>query len=76
MVPQATRSMSLTWWRLLSSLCFIRHNLRHFQAAGKLPSWAESDSLLVSRVDAMVALTRQALAQEPLDFFAHAFAAE
>lgn len=74
MVPAAARSMSLPWWRLLAFLCFIRHNLRHFAAAGNLPTWAEGDFLLASQVDAMMALTRKVLAREPLDVFAEEFA--
>ena len=74
MVPAAARSMSLPWWRLLASWCFIRHNLRHVAAASNLPTWAESDFLLASRVDAMVALTRKFLARDPLDMFAEEFA--
>lgn len=73
MAPDPTRTMGIKWWNLLSSVCFIRHNLRHFAAAGQLPTWAESDFLLAARVDALASLTRRVLAGEPLDMFASEF---
>ena len=71
MVPPWTRCMSVEWWRLVAALCFVRHNIRHYRAAGHLPAWAEGDHLLLARVDAMMSLTRRALAGEPLNVLPH-----
>ena len=49
-IPDAARTVSLHWFRLLADLGFLRFNYRHFNHAS-LPDWTEGDVLLAERID-------------------------
>ena len=53
--------MSERYFKMVSQILFLRHNLRHF-AGGYLPPWAREDSLLAQRLD-HIAATARALAE-------------
>lgn len=57
MLPEPSRCMSERYFRLVSQILFLRHNLRHF-AGGYLPPWAREDSLLSQRLDHIAASAR------------------
>ena len=78
MLPNGGRRISQPWFRLLSCLMFLRHNHRHF-SAGRIAPWAQRDSLIAQRIDALAMLARAAHEQsadtdlEHLESLFHAF---
>lgn len=61
MLPGPSRCMSERYFKMVTQILFLRHNLRHF-AGGYLPPWAREDSLLAQRLD-HIAATARALAE-------------
>ena len=61
MMPSASRCMSERFFKLISQIIFVRHNLRHY-SGGYLPPWAREDSLLAQRLE-HIAMTARALAE-------------
>ena len=58
--------MALPWFRLLSSLAFLRVNYRHFNGTF-LPPWAQGDALPAERLDEMTSLITMMAGQEGND---------
>ena len=56
MLPTAARNMTLQWFHVLSSLCFLRYNYQHY-TAGALPAWMCKDSLLATRIESFTLLS-------------------
>lgn len=70
--PTANRSMSLEYFSVMSALLFLRFNLQHFKAK-QLPGWLENDSLLATKLDAILAWARSQGTESDLHDFASAF---
>ena len=57
MLPPAARHISLRWFNVLASLCFLRYNYQHY-TTGALPVWMRKDSLLATRIESFTLLSR------------------
>ena len=63
MLPRGARTVSPGWFHVVSMLAFLRYNFRHYTSRN-LPAWAENDSLMAQRVEAL-AMFAKAATDEP-----------
>ena len=72
--PKASRCISEAYFDVMSALLFLRFNVQHFKA-GRLPGWLQGDSILATRVEAMLAFARAAMDRDESDLrdFTQAF---
>ena len=49
--------MSLRWFNILSSLCFLRYNYMLYNKMS-LPTWCDKDNVLAQRLETVIMLTQ------------------
>lgn len=57
MLPAGSRCMSLRWFNILSSLCFLRYNYMLYNKMS-LPTWCDKDNVLAQRLETVIMLTQ------------------